>query len=114
MVPAQLYRQAGFAETGPAPTLEALTEAGFFEQKASRQLADKITEYWYTGVYDKSADEQAVATFVDALTFKAIAYAPPLTICGQMPDFWEQLPDAAPMPPVHTAGLKKNSGSESN
>jgi hypothetical protein len=92
VTPAALYEQAGFAADAPPPTIEDLEASGLFDQEAMRQLADKITEYWYTGVYDTEEGEQAVATFVDALAWQALHFTKPPTICGA-PDFWTRPPE---------------------
>lgn len=91
---ADLYRQAGFAEaagtTLPA-SLEDLEQSGIFAQDATRTLADKIIEYWYSGVYETANGEQAVATFADALVWRAVRYTKPLTLCA-VPGFWAAAP----------------------
>jgi hypothetical protein len=93
--PAELFEQAGFAAGAPAPTVEDLEASGLFAQEAMRTLADKITEYWYTGVYDTPDGEEAVATFVDALAWQTLRFTKPPTICGA-PDFWTEPPEENP------------------
>jgi hypothetical protein len=89
---AELYRQAGFGTGTRATTIEELETNGLFAQEPTRKLANKIIEYWYTGIYDTAEGEQAVATFVDALAWQTLAFTKPLTICG-VPDFWAQPPE---------------------
>jgi hypothetical protein len=69
-----------------------LEAGGLFEQEATRALADKIIEYWYSGVYDTADGGQAVATFADALVWRAVRYTKPLTLCGA-PGFWAVPPE---------------------
>jgi hypothetical protein len=88
---ADLYRQAGFADAPPPESIEELERRGVFAQDATRALADKIIEYWYSGVYDTADGEQAVATFADALVWRAIRYTKPLTLCAA-PGFWAVAP----------------------
>jgi hypothetical protein len=113
MTPTELYEQAGF--TGDTtPTLETLNETGIFEDEPSRQLADKIIEYWYTGVYDQAGGEQAVATFVDSLAWQALTFTKPLTLCGPEPGFWAERPQAAPMPLVTQVNFTEEEASSGN
>lgn len=75
-----------------------LEQAGLFEQESTSTLADTIIRYWYTGVYDTPEGEQAVATYVDALAWKSLAWTKPNSICAS-PGFWEQRPRAANLDP---------------
>lgn len=91
---ADLYRQAGYAEAAGTTlpgSLEELEQRGIFAQDATRAVADKIIEYWYSGVYETVNGEQAVATFADALVWRAVRYTKPLTICAA-PGFWAAAP----------------------
>ena len=88
---ADLYRQSGFADAVPPGSIEELERRGIFAQDATRSLADKIIEYWYSGVYDTADGEQAVATFADALVWRAVRYTKPLTLCAA-PGFWATAP----------------------
>jgi hypothetical protein len=88
---AELYRQAGFSEAAAPASIEELQARGIFDQEATRTLADKIIEYWYSGVYDTPEGDQAVATFVDALVWRAVRYTKPLTLCAA-PGFWAVAP----------------------
>lgn len=87
-----LYEQAGFHTDTPPATVEELEANGLFAQEATRKLADKIIEYWYTGIYDTAEGEQVVATFVDALTWQILSFTKPLTICAS-PNFWAHPPE---------------------
>jgi hypothetical protein len=87
---ADLYQQMGFRE-GTAPAFEEVEQSGVFEQEATRALSDKIIDYWYSGVYDTPEGEQAVATFADALVWRAVRYTKPLTLCAA-PGFWALAP----------------------
>jgi hypothetical protein len=88
---AELYDQAGFAANAAPPAIEDLAGRGLFENESTRALADKIIEYWYSGVYDTPDGEQAVATFADALVWRAVRYTKPLTVCAA-PGFWALAP----------------------
>lgn len=86
---AQLIAQAGFGSATPPDSMAALEATGLFAQEPARQLADKITEMWYTGIYTTDQGEEAVATYVDALAWQTLAFTKPMTICGY-PGFWSE------------------------
>jgi hypothetical protein len=89
---ADVYQQAGFdGEAAPA-TVEELDARGALGSEAARTAAGKLIEYWYSGVYDTPDGGQAVATFADALVWRAVQYTKPLTICGA-PGFWSEAPE---------------------
>ena len=85
----ELYEQAGFRTDAPPPTIAMLEEAGLFAQEATRTLADRIIELWYTGVYTNEQGEETVATYVDALAWRTLAFTKPTTLCGY-PGFWSE------------------------
>ncbi|HSM57781.1 MAG TPA: sugar dehydrogenase complex small subunit [Candidatus Sulfomarinibacteraceae bacterium] len=91
LAPADLYRRAGFSPDA-APSLDDVENSGIFDDEATGALADTIIRYWYTGVYDTPDGEPAVATFVDALAWKALPWTKPNSICAQ-PGFWEKRPN---------------------
>ena len=86
---ADLYVQAGLRSATPPRTVADLEAAGLFTQEATRRLADKIIELWYTGIYTNAEGEETVATFVDALAWQTLAFTKPTTICGY-PGFWSE------------------------
>lgn len=88
---ADLHAQMGFGEASAPPSLEEAAGRGVFDAEASRTLADKVIEYWYSGVYETADGGQAVATFADALVWRAVGYTKPLTLCGA-PGFWALVP----------------------
>ncbi len=90
----ELLEQAQAGLPAPPTTLEELESTGIFENEATRQLADKITEYWYTGMYETPEGEQVVATFVDALAWRTLTFTKPQSICGTY-GFWTEPPEAA-------------------
>lgn len=92
----ELYEQAGLESDAQPASIAQLEEQGFFEGQPSEggatALADRIIEYWYTGVYTTAEGEQAVATYVDALAWKTLSFTKPNSICGT-PGFWEERPE---------------------
>jgi hypothetical protein len=84
---ADLLAQSGFGSAQPPTTFDELSATAIFDNAPSRNLADKIIEYWYTGIYETAEGEQAVATFVDALAWSTLSFTKPATICGS-PGFW--------------------------
>jgi hypothetical protein len=75
-------------------TLAELESSGLFENESTRKITDKITEYWYTGIYDTPQGEQVVATYVDALAWRTLVFTKPTTLCGTY-RFWTEPPEAA-------------------
>lgn len=90
MTPAELYERAGFGGNA-SPTIAEVEQSGLFADEAARDLADQIISYWYTGIVIVGEDEQRVATFVDALAWKTLAFTKPLTICAH-PFVWAERP----------------------
>jgi hypothetical protein len=78
-----------------------LEQAGLFDEESTTTLADTIIRYWYTGVYDTADGQQAVATYVDALHWKALPWTKPNSICASF-GFWEERPRAANLDPNWT------------
>ena len=74
--------------------MEELEASQIFENEETRKVTDKLTEYWYTGVYDTAEGEQALATYVDALAWKALTFTKPMSVCGTY-RFWTEPPEAA-------------------
>ena len=91
---AELFDAAGLQAATPPTTLAAIEQRGIFEQAETRTLANKITEYWYTGIYETAEGEEVVATYVDALIWQALPFTKPTTICGA-PGFWSEAPEEA-------------------
>jgi hypothetical protein len=74
-------------------TLEELEALGIFQNEATSAVADKIIEYWYTGIYQNEAGEDVVATWVDALAWKTLTFTKAMTVCGTY-RFWTEPPEA--------------------
>ena len=70
--------------------MEAL---GIFQNETTGAVADKITEMWYTGIYQNEAGEDVVATWVDALAWKTLTFTKAMTVCGTY-RFWTEPPEA--------------------
>jgi hypothetical protein len=87
-----LFEQAlGDSSALPA-TLEELENRGIFAAETTRKAADKITELWYTGVYQNEQGTDVVATYVDALAWKTLTFTKPMSICGSY-RFWTEPPE---------------------
>jgi hypothetical protein len=89
----QLFEQAFGGSSTAAATLEDLESRGIFQNDGTRTVADKITQYWYTGVYEQEG-EQVLATYVDALAWKTLFFTKPMSVCGSY-RFWTEPPEAA-------------------
>ncbi len=90
----ELLIQVGFDSLAPPSTLAELESTGIFENAPTRELADKITELWYTGIYTNAEGEETVATFVNALAWQTLVFTKPMTICGAY-RFWTEPPETA-------------------
>jgi hypothetical protein len=106
---AELYEQSGLEGTAG---LQEVDQA-IFEQESTRALADKLIEYWYTGVYEQDG-EQVVATTTEALAWQALDFTKPLTICGPYSGFWAERPTVGPAPAVTEASLVQEETSDAN
>lgn len=90
----RLLEQAQAGLSAPATTMEELESSGIFENNATRELADIITEYWYTGIYETEQGEQVVATHVNSLAWQTLTFTKPTSLCGSY-GFWTEPPEAA-------------------
>jgi hypothetical protein len=97
LVPAEAH--AGAAGT-PDPTPGPGTPAapGPFADEQVRSLANTITTMWYTGLVDQ-AGETVVATYLEALAWRATSWTRAPTTCGGAMGFWSEPPAPAPAPP---------------
>ena len=75
-------------------TLEQLRESGVLEEAAFSGLISSIVKHWYTGTY-QDGENTAVATYTDALAWRALDFTKPRSICGT-PRFWETNPYQQP------------------
>lgn len=80
-----LYTKVGLDSPGTALSFDQVTQAGIFDDDALSALADRITVYWYSGKYQQSGGDVAVATFINALAWPATGYrlTGPSTCTGQ-------------------------------
>ena len=93
----ELYEMASL-DPQAEQDISDLEQAGLFDEESTSTLADTIIRYWYTGVYDTADGEQAVATYVDALAWKALPWTKPNSICASF-GFWEERPRAVNLEP---------------
>ena len=103
---ADVYSAASSGSNMPQD-VETLQQSGFFDQDAVGELADSILEMWYTGVYQIDGEDY-VATFVDALAWKTLAFTKPPTICGHF-GFWSEEPRVNISPEVQYTPLPEPS-----
>lgn len=82
-----LYTTAGLPTAENSPPVDL--PAGVTAEAPQRALAATITKLWYSGIYPNAAGEATVATYVDALAWKTLAFTKPKTICGE-PGFWSE------------------------
>jgi hypothetical protein len=75
-------------------TLDQMREAGVFDDAALGGLISSIVKHWYTGTY-QDGENTVVATYTDALAWRALDFTKPHTICGT-PHFWQTNPYQQP------------------
>jgi hypothetical protein len=88
---AELYERTGFRSSAPPQSLDAVAQSGVLAQEHARTLADKIVEYWYTGLYETDSG-LAVATFTEALAWKVLPWTKPPSFCGGAMGYWSERP----------------------
>ncbi|MDI3290931.1 sugar dehydrogenase complex small subunit [Polyangium sp. 15x6] len=88
----ELYAEAGYGrETSPG-SLADLEAKGTFDDARLRAVADAIILNWYTGVYEGASGPE-VATYTEALTWRALDYTNPPSECGGLTGFWAESPE---------------------
>ena len=88
---AALWRTAGFGGVRPPVSAVELATRGCRGCRATA-LADTISAYWYTGVYDGPAGTPTVATYVDALAWRTLGYRDGPSACGGVFGHWADEP----------------------
>ena len=83
MEPASLARLMDSA--GSVPSLESLQSSGAFQDPELANLANRVIELWYSGIYPTGRGSQ-VASFRHNLLWKTLDFAHPPTYCG--PPWW--------------------------
>lgn len=86
-----LYGQAGYDSESRPGSLADLEARGIFADARLRDVADAIILNWYTGVYEGASGPE-VATYTDALTWRALDYTNPPSQCGGLTGFWAEPP----------------------
>ncbi|HVK66748.1 MAG TPA: sugar dehydrogenase complex small subunit [Polyangium sp.] len=86
-----LYVKAGYDSASRPSSLADLEAKGIFADARLRDVADAIILNWYTGVFDGETGPE-VATYTDALTWRALEYTNPPSQCGGLTGFWAEPP----------------------
>ena len=86
---ADLYTETGLRTTEPPTNVTLAAATDSLDQSTLAPLAATVTKLWYSGTYTAESGEATVATFADALAWKALAFTKPPTICGA-PGFWSE------------------------
>jgi hypothetical protein len=60
--------------------------------EAARTLADDIVASWYSGIYE-TGHGAAVATYNEAMMWRALSFTKPLGNCGGATGYWNSPPD---------------------
>jgi hypothetical protein len=70
----ELWTTGGFDSATPPTSVADLEARGVFGDEALAELADMITANWYTGTYTTADGELRVATYTNALAWRALGY----------------------------------------
>jgi hypothetical protein len=60
--------------------------------EAARNLANDIVASWYSGIYE-TGHGPAVATYNEAMMWRALSFTKPLGNCGGATGYWNSPPD---------------------
>ncbi|MBA4742689.1 MAG: hypothetical protein H2060_08290 [Azoarcus sp.] len=91
----RLWQMGGFGGATPPRSVADLAARGVFDDPALARLADDIVRQWYTGLYPDADGRSRVATYPEALAWRALEYRPagPGT-CGGAFGHWSDVPGA--------------------
>jgi Membrane bound FAD containing D-sorbitol dehydrogenase len=93
---AALWRAVGFDDADRPASVADLAARGVYDDPELRRLADSIAAYWYSGVYDDANGAPKVATYVDALAWRALGYrSGGPSSCSGVFGHWAEKPSAA-------------------
>lgn len=85
-----LIRRSGVGSPSQVQTLDQLGATGVFRNKATRSVADTITKYWFTGIYDTPGGPRAAA-WIGALAWTT-SYTKAMGVCGGATGYWAARP----------------------
>jgi hypothetical protein len=90
---AVLWMAAGFGGATPPESIDEMSARGVYRDPELASLADTITRYWYTGVYDAPDAGPTVATYGGALAWRTLDYpAAGPSFCGGAFGHWAEAP----------------------
>jgi hypothetical protein len=93
---AELWRLGGFGGAEPPASVDDLARRGVYDAPEVAEIADAITGNWYSGTYVTSEGERRVATYTDALAWRALGYRPGgPSACGGAFGHWAERPIGA-------------------
>jgi hypothetical protein len=82
---------AGFLAAGSGPGLARLAANGGKASGRDADLANAVVAAWYSGIYD-TGHGQAVASFDQALMWRALTFTKPFGECGGDTGYWADPP----------------------
>lgn len=82
----------GLLATGHGAALAELVREGA-DPASQTELANAVVAAWYSGLYDSGSGE-AVATFTDALMWRALDFTKPWAECGGETGYWGEPPQS--------------------
>lgn len=82
----------GLVASGREVVLGRLVSGADTSSDAARNLANDIVASWYSGIYE-TGQGRAVATYNEAMIWRALGFTKPLGNCGGPTGYWNNPPD---------------------
>jgi hypothetical protein len=91
----QLWELGGFEGAESPASTDDLAVRGLYDVPGLAELADAVTASWYSGTHVAPSGERRVATYTDALAWRALGYKPSgPSACGGAFGHWADRPVA--------------------
>jgi hypothetical protein len=82
----------GLLASGREAVLSRFVNGADTSSEAARNLANDIVASWYSGLYE-TGHGTAVATYNEAMIWRALSFTKPLGNCGGATGYWNSPPD---------------------
>jgi len=82
----------GLLASGREAVLARLVSGVDTSSDGARNLANDIVASWYSGIYE-TGHGPAVATYNEAMMWRALGFTKPLATCGGPTGYWNSPPD---------------------
>lgn len=91
-----VWKAAELDRASSPAAVDDMMARGVYEDLERATVADTITRYWYTGLYERPGGGRTVATYIEALAWRTLGYRDngPST-CGGVFGHWASAPAIA-------------------